>query len=245
MYFARTKGIVKAAKKNDKSGQIPRSSYAFLGAVSTGGSDMSEKKPDKRKAQGAETKRKLYEIAERMFQERSFADVMVEDITDEAGITKGAFYVHFASKDALVALLIADRVARSDTDYKAFLQTLPADMPAVEVLLSLTAKIAEVLSEEIGCENMKKVYQMMLARTVDAEVVTGYGRELYLLFYGILEKGMRQGQLKSALPVEALARHFVAALRGITFEWCVRHPDFDLKAQAVAHCRLLVEGMLA
>lgn len=204
---------------------------------------MRQKKPDKRKVQGAETKKKLYEIAERMFKEHNYADVMVEDITDEAGITKGAFYVHFESKDALIAMVIADYASRADTDYKAFLEALPADMPTSNVLLALTEKIAEVLIETIGCENMKKVYQMLLAGIVDTEAVKGYGRELYLLFHGIVEKGIRRGELKSTLSAETLARHFVAALRGISFEWCIRYPDFDLKEQSVEHCRLLIEGI--
>lgn len=204
---------------------------------------MRQKKPDKRKVQGAETKKKLYEIAERLFGEHNFSDVMVEDITDEAGITKGAFYVHFESKDALIALLIADHASRADTDYKTFLETLPPDMPAPNVLLALTERITEVLAGTIGCDNMKKVYQMLLAGTVDTEAVKSYSRELYVLFHGILERGIRKGELKSTMPVEVLARHFVAALRGISYEWCIRYPDFDLKEQAVEHCRLLLEGI--
>ena len=82
---------------------------------------MKAKKIDKRKAQGAETKMKLYEIAERLFTERIISDVSIEDITDEAGITKGAFYVHFASKDQLIAILISDYTARADIEYKTFL----------------------------------------------------------------------------------------------------------------------------
>ena len=50
---------------------------------------MREKKPSKKKLQGAETKKRLYEIAERLFVEHDFEDVSVEDITYEAGITKG------------------------------------------------------------------------------------------------------------------------------------------------------------
>lgn len=84
---------------------------------------------------------------------------------------------------------------------------------------------------------------MLLAGTVDTEAVKGYGRELYLLFHGIVEKGIRRGELKSTLSAETLARHFVAALRGISFEWCIRYPDFDLKEQSVEHCRLLIEGI--
>lgn len=206
---------------------------------------MNKKKINKKKAQGAETKKRIYEIAERLFAERDFADVSVENITDEAGITKGAFYVHFESKDSLIALLLADYAARADTEYKEFLETLPSDMPALEVLLALTEKIADVLMGTIGCENMKKAYQMLLARAAGTDAVKGYNRELYTLFYGILEKGIQRGELKGTLNAEALSRHFVLAFRGITYEWCIRHPGFDLREQAVDHFKLLLQGVLA
>ncbi|HWR19828.1 MAG TPA: TetR/AcrR family transcriptional regulator, partial [Clostridia bacterium] len=201
------------------------------------------KKLDKRKAQGAETKKKLYEIAERLFTERNFSEVNIEDITDEAGITKGAFYVHFESKDALIAILIADHAARADTDYKTFLETLPEDTPASEILLALTQKIADELADTFGFEKMKKVYQMLLAGTIDTEAVKGYGRELYTLFHEVLEKGIRRGEFISSLPSEELSKHFVMALRGVSYEWCVRYPDFDLREQTIKHIRLLIEGI--
>ena len=204
---------------------------------------MRDKKTDKRKVQGAETRKKLYEIAEKLFAEHDFASISVEDITDEAGITKGAFYVHFESKDALIALLIADYANRADTDYKAFLETLPPDMPVSDVLLALIEKIADVLADKIGCDNMKKVYQMLLAGTVDTEAVKGYGRELYTLFQGVLEKGIQNGEFKSILSVDMLAQHFVMAIRGVSYEWCVRHSDFQLKEEAVKHFELMLEGI--
>lgn len=204
---------------------------------------MREKKPDKRKMQGAETKKKLYEIAEKLFSQHNFSDVSVEDITDEAGITKGAFYVHFESKDALIAILIADYAASADTDYKAFLETLPSDMPTSELILALTEKIADELADTIGYENMKKVYQMLLAGTVDTEPVKGYDRELYTLFHDILERGIQRGECWSTLSPDILARHFVMAIRGVSYEWCIRYPDFDLKEQALEHVQMLLEGI--
>ncbi len=204
---------------------------------------MNRTKPDKRKEQGAETKKKLYEIAERLFLSRDYIDVSIEDITGEAGITKGAFYVHFESKDALIALLITDYAARADMDYRAFLESLPADLPAPGVLLALTDKIADVLADTIGRENMKMVYQMLLAGKAGTEAVRSYGRELYALFQGVLESGIRRGEIKSALPAEILARHLVMAVRGISYEWCIRNSDFDLKKQAVEHVRLMIDGL--
>ncbi len=206
---------------------------------------MKKKRINKRKAQGAETKQRIYDIAEKLFAERDSTDVSVQDITDEAGITKGAFYVHFDSKDALIALLLADYAARADAEYKTFLETLPSDTPAPEALLALIEKIADVLVGTIGCENMKKTYQMLLAGTTGPDAVKGYNRELYTLLNGILEKGIQRGEFKSILTAETLSRHFVMAFRGLTYEWCIRHPEFDLKQQAVDHFKLLLQGILA
>lgn len=103
--------------------------------------------------------------------------------------------------------------------------------------------IAETLSNTIGCENIKKVYQMLLAGTADTEAVKGYNREIYSLFHSVLEKGILGGEFKSSLSKETLSRHFVMAIRGISYEWCIRYPNFNLKEQVVSHCRLLIEGI--
>lgn len=204
---------------------------------------MREKKLDKRKVQGAETKKRLYEIAKKKFEERNFSDVNIEEITNEAGITKGAFYVHFESKDALIAILVADYAARTDMDYKAFVETLPGEMSSSSVLLALADKISDKLLNIFGCKNMTKIYQMLLTGTASTEAIKGYGRELYALVYSILEKGIQRGEFAYSLPLEKLSRHFVMAIRGVSYEWCVRYPDFDLKEQITEHVQLLIEGI--
>jgi hypothetical protein len=92
---------------------------------------------------------------------------------------------------------------------------------------------------------MRKLYQLLLAGTVDTEAVNGYGRKLYPMLSDILERGILRGEFKSALTAQALARHYVAAFRGVSYEWCLHHPDFDLKEQAVEHCGLMLEGISA
>lgn len=204
---------------------------------------MREKKIDLRKLQGAQTKSKLYEIAKRLFAQRSFSEVSIEDITDEAGITKGAFYVHFASKDALIALLIEDYVTRADAEYKAFADSLPGDLPCASALLALADKIADTLTNTIGYENMNKAYGLLLMGAMGSQAVREYGRELYTLVYKLLKKGALRGEIASPLPPEALSRHFVMAIRGVAFEWCVQYPDFHLKEQTQQHIRLLIDGI--
>lgn len=205
---------------------------------------MKEKKTDKRKLQGAETKKRLYEFAEKLFMQSNYSDVSIEDITREAGITKGAFYVHFESKDALIAIMISDYVARADKNYKNFLESLSEEMSASEMLFAMTEKITDELMNTIGYGNMRKIYQLLIVETEIAEAVKGYNRELYMLFYSILEKGIRRGEFNTSLSVETLSRHFVMAIRGVSYEWCVRYPDFDLREQAIEHIRLLIVGII-
>lgn len=202
-----------------------------------------KEKPNLKKLQGAQTRAKLYASAQKLFTTRDFAAVSVEDITRDAGVTKGTFYVHFASKDELIASFIADYTAGVDLDYRAFLDALPADLSVVDRMLALTEKIADVIADTIGYDAMRTVYQLQLAKTVGVEKAMGYGRALYAMFAELLQQGVQGGEFKTELSLDAMSRHFVIAIRGVCYEWCVRYPDFDLKAQTAVQCRLLLKGI--
>lgn len=204
---------------------------------------MKTEETGRKKGKGARTKRKLFESAAQLFGEYDFDDVTVDAIVEKAGVSKGTFYVHFESKDALIASFLSDYVSRVDMDYKTHLDSLPAGTTASDVLLSLIAKIADVLTGTIGCHRMKIVYKVQLTGAVNMEAVKGYSRELYTMFARVLGRGMEQGEFNAALPVDALTKHFVMAIRGLSYEWCIRYPDFDLKEQALSHFQIMLNGI--
>ena len=206
---------------------------------------MAQKGSNSRKEQGAQTKKRLYECAERLFRESDYTDVSVEDITKAAGVCKGAFYVHFASKDALIGELIAHNVAHTDAGYRAFKDSLPPDMSACDKILALSERIAEVMTKTIGPDNSCMVYRLMLEKDVDMGALKSDDREVYTLYRELIAEGIERGELYSVLPPEVLSRYFVTAYRGAGYEWCTRYPEVDLKEQAVAMMRLLLEGIKA
>lgn len=63
-----------------------------------------------RKEQQAETRRRLLDAAERVFLRRGLQGSSVEEISAEAGFTRGAFYSNFKSKDELFVELLHVRV---------------------------------------------------------------------------------------------------------------------------------------
>lgn len=206
---------------------------------------MTEKKNNRTKEQGAETKTLLFACADKLFVQHDYKDVSVEAITRMAGVTKGTFYVHFESKDALYAELFSGYVERLDTQYGAFLDNRSSGVSTRETLLAFVEEIIDLMITQIGYDRLKTVYRLQLASTINMESVTGHDRRIYPFFQEVLERGIQKGEFNTALSLEDTSRHFVMAIRGLTYEWCIRYPDFDFKQEALAHFRLLLEGIQA
>lgn len=68
-----------------------------------------------------DTRARLFEAAARVFEEQGIQAASIEAITEEAGFSRGAFYSNFASKDDLVAAMLADHVERSVARNRALL----------------------------------------------------------------------------------------------------------------------------
>lgn len=204
---------------------------------------MSTEKIAQKMGKGEKTKQKLFEAAAHLFGQYEFNTVTVDTIVEAAGVAKGTFYIYFESKDALIAAFLSDYVNSIDEDYKAHLDSLSPGTTAHDMLLSLISRIADTLTNTIGYHRMRNVYKIQLTRVLNMDAVKGYNRKLYQMFADLLGQGIERGEFTTALPLETLTKHFVMAIRGISYEWCIRYPDFDLKEQALTHFSLLLSAI--
>ena len=74
------------------------------------------------------TRRRIVESAGRRFKRDGIDGSGIATLMTDAGLTNGAFYAHFASKDDLVATAVADQL-RAQTEH---LRTLPPGYPGIE-----------------------------------------------------------------------------------------------------------------
>ncbi|MFA5636322.1 MAG: TetR/AcrR family transcriptional regulator [Anaerovoracaceae bacterium] len=204
---------------------------------------MKKENISKRKLKAAETKKKIYESARQLALNHGIENVSVDSIVKAAGVSKGSFYVHFQSKDALTANFVNEYTANADLNYKSFLESLPENESVLDILILLAGKISDFIETNIGLENMRVLYKAHLTKTINTTPAMSYNRDLYKLFTEVLEKGLRQGELREDMPIDSLAKHLIMAIRGITFEWCIRYPDYDLKHQIKEHFKILLYGL--
>lgn len=197
----------------------------------------------KRKLKSIETKKKIYEAAKDLVIKYGIENVSVDSIVQAAGVSKGGFYVHFESKDALFTTLINDYTKVADLDYKSFLSTLSDKESIYDSLVQLAEEVSDFIEHSIGFDNMRALYKAHLSKNIDSTSAMSYNRELYKLFTELLERGVNQGEIREDIAIDLLAKHLIVAIRGLTFEWCIRYPDLSLKSEILDHFKILLYGL--
>ncbi len=204
---------------------------------------MQTKNINKRQQIAIETKKKIYEAAKQLFLVHGVENVSVDSIVEAAGVSKGAFYVHFKSKDSLFATFVNDYTNIADFGYKSFLITISDNKSTFDILHNLAEEISDFIEHSIGLDNMRALYKSHLSKTIDTTSAISYNREIYKLFREVLERGVNQGEVREDIPVDLIAKHLILSMRGAIFEWCVRYPDFNLKEQVLVHYKILLYGL--
>jgi TetR/AcrR family transcriptional repressor of nem operon len=114
---------------------------------------------------GTVTREKILDAAQGLILERGYAGMTVDSVLERVGITKGAFFYHFKSKDELARALIK-RFANEDsalyTDMKARAEKLSDDpLQQVLIFIGLFEEMFEGLTEPYpGCLFASYVYEM-------------------------------------------------------------------------------------
>lgn len=200
---------------------------------------MVADRTNSRKLKAVETKKRIYESAAELIKTHGLDNLSVDSIVEKAGVSKGAFYVHYESKSSL----IAEYVSTLDFNYDEYFASLPPDKKPSDLLILVTERIADVLTNSIGIDLLKNIYEALLKRTIDTAIVLSYNRKLYQIYKEIIKQGVQQGEFKSTINIDSVSNHCVISFRGMTYEWCVRFPDFDLKEEILKHIDIMLTGI--
>ncbi len=181
---------------------------------------MPKLKPDTQRAR----REHILDAAERCFATHGFHRCTMHDICKEAGISPGALYVYFASKEALIA-----GIAERD---RARLAGQLAELAEAPDLLAAIARLGEhymvdephhkrVLCLEIGSEATRNPAVGEIFRSVDRFVLES--------FEALFARARAEGKIAPALEDRMLAQ--IVAILGDGMFWRrAVHPDFDARA---------------
>jgi len=95
-------------------------------------------------ARRTDTRERIIAVAGGLFVERGFAGTSIRDISDALGVTKAALYYHFASKEEILAAIVARPIS-------AIREVVETD-PDLTSVASRRAFIGQVVTAVAACE---------------------------------------------------------------------------------------------
>lgn len=163
-----------------------------------------------------ETHARILSVAENLFAQKGFDATGVADICAAARVSKGAFYHHFPTKQAVFQALLDNWLAQLDTQLQANL-TAAADVPAgLVAMASQTERIFEGASSRAL---ILLEFWMQASRQPEIwqAAVAPYRRYMGV-FEEIFSRGIAEGSLNRELDPRSSARLVIALAMGLLLQ---------------------------
>lgn len=173
----------------------------------------------KRQLQALSTKQKIYESACKLFKERGFDNVTMEEITSSIGFTPGTFYRYFKTKQEILAI----HYAQLDVSYEDFYHTVLTseqykDHSALERLQIFTAYNLETCVKD-GLEYTNVIFPYMIQSTSFTEVMINPERVYNKIVAGLFTEGQEKGEVREDISVKTLVGDLIMITRGCIVDW--------------------------
>lgn len=174
--------------------------------------------------QQQERRARILDAAEHCFARNGFHRTTMQDICKEAGVSPGALYIWFSSKESLIAGIAA---RNRDEVLASFAALADADDFAAGVAQVFETCILSqppeksALCLEIGAEATRN--------PAVAETLARFDETVCAALTDLLEKASREGRIKPSMPTKTLAQAMHVIADGLFWRHAVQS-DFDTQS---------------
>ncbi|MEW6078229.1 MAG: TetR/AcrR family transcriptional regulator [Thermodesulfobacteriota bacterium] len=199
---------------------------------------MPGEKLTKRKLQGRETRQKLFETSLALFNERGYENVTIDDICERIGVSKGAFYTHFKSKDQV----IVENFMYLDASYDEVLADSKKAKSVFDKMYAFQLYAMRKL-EEIGWKAVKLVYHVETGAGKNKSFLTSKSFSLYKIILSLVKEGQKSGDIRKDQSADTITETLVQLYRGVIFDWCLNNGAYSLVEAANSKALFVFEGI--
>jgi AcrR family transcriptional regulator len=182
-----------------------------------------------------------------VFAEKGFAAARLDDIAARAGVSKGALYLYFETKQDLFEAVVRDAISPNIAAIEAI--AAGTDLPFAQVSRILLARAADVMSTSAVGPVAKMVIAESrnfpdLARVWHDEVVS----RVLAVITGLIERAQARGEIRPGDPRFHALALIGPLLMGVLWREVlvpVGAEPLDLTALARQHIETALNGLLA
>ena len=152
------------------------------------------------------TKRKIFNTAIKLFSEKGYDNASVEDITAIAGVAKGSLYYHFAKKEDIFDMMLAEGLKLLKNNIEIKTKECKTNMEKIEAIILIEVKIMVKYEDFLNV-----VFSQMYGEEEKNKKCKQAVFEYIGIIEDIIRAGIEQGEFYES-DVEATA----AAIFGVT-----------------------------
>jgi len=169
-----------------------------------------------RKEKQAHTRTCLMQAAARVFARKGLQHSSIDEVAEDAGFTKGAFYANFKNKEELFLAMLDERFSRRLEEIE---EVIDDEGTATEKARRAGDDFAEMVASDLEWQRLFFEFQAYAARNDDfrQELVTRY-RALQNRVADALSARFEQYGVESPLPFDEMAMMMCAMGNGYALE---------------------------
>jgi AcrR family transcriptional regulator len=143
-----------------------------------------------------------------LFAEQGYGNTSVQQVVDAAGVTKGALYHYFQSKDDLL-FAIYERILSLQTEHLTAI--IAKGAPVAETLRAVCIDVVET-SVDFLLEGTVFFRSQHLLSAPRQQEVTRRRRAYHDTFTGLIADGQQEGLYRTDIPRSVMVAHFFSDL---------------------------------
>lgn len=187
---------------------------------------------------GIETKKQLLQTALKLFSEKGYQQVTVDEIVEKSNSSKGSFYFHFQSKHNI----LMEKFKEIDQFYSDFYKSIPENLPATEKILLFINNQMKYIENELGIDLMRVIYSNAIM-TEESNYFTNQERPLFKILKQFIIEGQEKNEIITTIPATKLNIIVTKGLLGSIYHWCMDHTNYSLQKESEHFFISLINGI--
>jgi TetR/AcrR family fatty acid metabolism transcriptional regulator len=188
-----------------------------------------------------ERKTQILTAATKVFSERGFAEARMDDIVAESGLSKGALYWYFESKDAIIVGIL-DQIFDYETgNIRELLKHEDSAKRKLEMFVDTTIEDLEKM--KLLMPIFFDFWSLSVRKKAIKRAIKRYYQSFFDLIEPVIEQGIERGEFRP-VDVKETAVAIGAMYEGTILLYVYFSDTIDIEKQFRTNLNLILDGLL-
>jgi len=173
-----------------------------------------------------ETHQTIIRVATQLFATKGYNGTSMNDIVKESGVSKGAIYNHFESKEQLFNALLDLETEAGMNQVIALINGSQNTIEKLKNALKYTYSTSVACPREVCMMQIEFMVTASRIDTISPTLLKRY-QTIHKFFVDLIEEGKQKGEIRGDVDAEGLVTLVYAALDGLAFQHATLGIQYD------------------